>query len=165
MGAIASGGVRVLNEDVVAALGISDAAIERVEARERAELERRLKAYRGDRPLPAIAGQHVILVDDGIATGATVRAAVGALRQQDADAVTVAVPVGAFDSLNLLRREANEVVCLATPEPFHAVGMWYESFPQLSDKDVRSVLAARWAEEDAAVIGAPRENRERISQM
>jgi putative phosphoribosyl transferase len=158
MGAIANGGVQILNDDIVTSHGISDAAIERVAERERAELERRLKAYRADRPPPSIGGQHVLLVDDGIATGATMHAAVRALRERDVDCITVAAPVGAFESLTRLRSKVDEVVCLAAPDPFGSVGIWYESFPQLCDDDVRSALAARWAEEDAAkAIGAPRQ--------
>jgi putative phosphoribosyl transferase len=158
MGAIADGGIQILNEDIVASLGISDAAIERIAKRERAELERRLEAYRARRPPPAIGGQHVLLVDDGIATGATMHAAVRALRAQAVDCITIAAPVAAFESLTRLRSKVDEVVCLATPDPFGSVGIWYESFPQLCDDDVRSMLAARWAEEDAAnAIGTPRQ--------
>jgi putative phosphoribosyl transferase len=150
LGAIASGGVRVLNESVVASLGISEAEIERLARREHAELERRLEAYRANRPPPAIGGHHVIIVDDGMATGATMHAAVDAVRQQDADSVTVAIPIAPFEALTRLRRQVDEVVCLATPDPFGSIGIWYESFPQLEDQDVRSLLAARWADEDAA---------------
>lgn len=163
MGAITHGGVRVLNKEVIASLGISNAVIEQVVERERVELERRLKAYRANRPVPIIAGQHVLLVDDGIASGSTMHAAVGALREQDAQGITLVVPVAAFDALTQLRREVDEVVCLATPDPFGAVGIWYESFPQLRDEDVRSVLSARWAEEDAAnAIGTPRQKHETV---
>ncbi len=150
MGAIASGGIRVLNSDIVSALGITDEAIERVAARERTELERRMKAYRGERAWPSIEGKRVILVDDGVATGATMRAAIAALRSQSPAHVTVAVPVAPFETLTHLRSEADEVVCLATPEPFRAIGVWYMSFPQLSDEEVRRTLCASWAEHDAA---------------
>ena len=165
MGAIAGGGVKILNEDIVASLGISDAAIQRVAERERTELERRLRSYRANRPAPAIAGRHVLVVDDGIATGATMHAAIAALREQDAHGITVAVPVAAFEALTRLRGKADEVVCLATPDPFGSVGIWYESFPQLRDEDVRSLLNARWAEEDAANgVPTPRERPESVAQ-
>ena len=150
MGAIASGGIRVLNQDIVSSLGISEDVIERVAAREHAELERRMKAYRGERAWPSVEGKRVILVDDGVATGATMRAAIAALRSQAPAKVIVAVPVAPFDTLARLRGEADEVVCLATPEPFRAIGLWYSSFPQLSDEEVRRVLSERWAEHDAA---------------
>jgi putative phosphoribosyl transferase len=150
IGAITSGGVRVLNHDAIACLGITQAVIEQVAAREQAEIERRLHAYRAKRPWPVVAGQHVILVDDGVVTGATIHAAVAALHDQEVDGITVAVPVAAFESLTQLRREVDEIACLATPDPFGTVGTWYESFPQLCDDDVRSLLSARWAEEDAA---------------
>jgi len=148
IGAIASGGVRVLNEDVIAALGVSDTTIERLSAREETELERRMKAYRADRPWPDLEGQYVVLVDDGSATGAMMDAAVSALRKQGAVAIAVAVPVASFESLTHLRREVDEVVCLATPSPFGAVAAWYESFPHISDREVRTLLGARWAEQD-----------------
>lgn len=150
MGAIASGGIRVLNQDIVSSLGISEDVIERVAAREHAELERRMKAYRGERAWPSVKGKRVILVDDGVATGATMRAAIAALRSQAPAKVIVAVPVAPFDTLAQLRGEADEVVCLATPEPFRAIGLWYASFPQLSDEEVRRVLSECWAEYDAA---------------
>lgn len=145
MGAIASGGVRVLNMDIISPLGITDHAIEQVEARERRELERREHAYRGNRSRPAIEGKCVILVDDGVATGATMRAGIAALRQQKPARIVVAVPVAPPDTVDLLRREADEVVCLATPEPFWAIGRWYVEFPQLSDAEVREYLAGSWA--------------------
>ena len=147
MGAIASGGIRVLNQDIVASFEISKELIEQVAAREQAELERRMQAYRGERPWPAIEDKRVILVDDGVATGATMRAAIAALRSQDPAEVVVAVPVAPFQTLTQLRRLVDEVVCLATPEPFGAIGTWYSSFPQLSDEEVCRVLSRRWAEE------------------
>jgi len=151
MGAIASGGVRVLNRDVIEPLRIPERAIEEVESRERAEIERREHAYRGPRPRPAVAGQCVILVDDGVATGATMRAAIAALRQAKPSRIVVAVPVAPPDTVEVLRSEADEVVCLATPEPFMAIGCWYVTFPQLSDEEVRSRLAQSWAPRPAAV--------------
>ena len=150
MGAIASGGVRVMNRDVVEALQIPDGAVNEVERRERREIERREHAYRGQRPRPDVAGQCVILVDDGVATGATMRAAIAALRQQKPARVVVAVPVAPPDTVDVLRSEADEVVCLAMPEPFRAIGCWYVEFPQLSDEEVRTRLAQSWAAQAAA---------------
>lgn len=150
MGAIASGGVRVLNRDVIEPLRIPERVIAEVERRERAEIERREHAYRGQRPRPAVAGQCVILVDDGVATGATMRAAIAALRQAKPSRLVVAVPVAPPDTVDVLRSEADEVVCLATPEPFMAIGCWYVAFPQLSDEEVRSRLGQSWAPRPAA---------------
>jgi len=144
MGAIASGGIRVLNEDVVVPLGISEHALSQVEARERRELERREHAYRGARPRPAIAGRCVILVDDGIATGATMRAAIAGLRGQQPARIVVAVPVAPPETVAVLRHEADDVVCLAEPEFFMAIGRWYLDFAQLTDDDVREQLARAW---------------------
>lgn len=144
MGAIASGGIRVMNRNVVEALAIGEDAIEAVARREQDELQRRERAYRGDRPLPEIAGADVILVDDGVATGATMRAAIAALRQQDPARVTVAVPVAPPETVRTLQREADEVVCLATPERFVAIGNWYREFPQLDDETVRRLLRDYW---------------------
>jgi putative phosphoribosyl transferase len=150
MGAIASGGVRVMNRDVVESLQIPERAIAEVERRERREIERREHAYRGQRPRPAVAGQCVILVDDGVATGATMRAAIAALRQSKPARVVIAVPVAPPDTVDVLRSEADEVVCLAMPEPFRAIGCWYVEFPQLSDEEVRARLAQSWAAQAAA---------------
>lgn len=144
MGAIASGGIRVLNPDVVSSLGIRDAAIEEVARREARELERREDAYRGARPRPVIAGKCVILVDDGVATGATMRAAIVALRQRKPARIVVAVPVGPPETIARLHDEADEVVCLARPETFWAIGQWYIEFPQLADEAVREGLARIW---------------------
>lgn len=140
MGAIASGGVRVLNWDVVEACGISEAAIEVVERQEHRELERRERVYRGDRAPPQFAGRCVIVVDDGIATGATMRAAVQALRQGRPGRIVVAVPVGARETIDALRQEADDVTCLAMPEPFTAIGCWYRKFPPTSDEEVKELL-------------------------
>lgn len=144
MGAIATGGIRLVNAQVVAALRIDERVFEQVAAREQAELERRMKAYRGERPWPAIAGATVILVDDGIAIGATMRAAIAAVRAQRPERVVVAVPVAPFKLVVQLRREADEVVCLASPEPFTAVATYYRSFPQLTDRQVCDILRERW---------------------
>ena len=140
-GAIASGGVRVLNEDVVRAIPFASEAIEAVTARETAELQRREQIYREGRPAPELRDRIVILVDDGLATGATMRAAVKALQQQDPAKVIVAVPVGPADTCGELAQEADEAICLSTPPFFQAVGQYYEDFSQTSDDDVRELLA------------------------
>jgi predicted phosphoribosyltransferase len=139
MGAIASGGVRVLNPEVVAT-GVGREEIEEVTARERGELERRERLFRGDRPPLPVAGRTVVLVDDGLATGSTMRAAVRALRKQDARQIVVAVPVGAASTCAELQEEADQVVCVATPAPFRAVGLWYDDFDQTTDDEVRELL-------------------------
>ena len=141
MGAIASGGARVLSPDVIGMLGISQASIEAVAVREQAELERRERAYRGERPAAAVRGRAVLIVDDGLATGATMRAAVQSLRAQGPARIVVAVPVGAPETCAEMRSEADEVVCARSPEPFEAVGAWYEDFAQTSDDEVRDLLA------------------------
>lgn len=140
IGAIATGGVRVLNEQVVEALGIPEEVIMEVAAREQQELERRERAYRDDRPAPEIRGRTVILVDDGLATGSTMRAAVAALRQQGPARLVVAVPVGAPETCELLAQEADEAVCARTPDPFYAVGVWYGDFSQTTDEEVHELL-------------------------
>jgi predicted phosphoribosyltransferase len=140
-GAIASGGVRVLNEDVMRALPNADEIIELVTQRETAEVERREQEYRDGRPAPEIRGRTVILIDDGLATGATMRAAVKALRQRGAARIVVAVPVGPPDTCKEFEDEADEVVCASAPEFFQAVGQYYEDFSQTSDDEVRELLA------------------------
>jgi putative phosphoribosyl transferase len=145
MGAIATGGVQVLNQPVVDELRIPDYLIARVAEREGQELRRREMAYRGSRPAPDVAGKTVILVDDGLATGSTMLAAVRALRQQRPAAVIVAVPVGAPSTCWSLKQEADDVVCAVTPEPFLAVGYWYENFTQTSDAEVHELLDEAWA--------------------
>jgi len=140
MGAIATGGVRVLNEDVVRALDLPDEVIDEVTAREQQELKRRERMYRGDRPPPDVRGRTVILVDDGLATGSTMRAAVAALRQMQPACIIVAVPVGAPETCAELQDEADEVVCARAPEPFYAVGVWYGDFSQTTDEEVRDLL-------------------------
>ena len=140
MGAIASGGVRVLNPEVVA-YGVSREAIERATEREQAELERRERLFRGDRPPIPVAGRTVVLVDDGLATGSTMRAAVRALRQQGAREIVVAVPVAARSTCEQMEEEADQVVCATTPYPFHAVGLWYDDFSQTMDDEVRELLS------------------------
>jgi len=142
MGAIASGGVRVLNEDVVRQIPNAAAIIEAVTAQETAELERREREYRDGRPAPELRGRTVILVDDGLATGATMRAAVAALRQQGAAKIVVAVPVGAPETCAEFAEEVDETICAITPEYFRAVGQYYDDFSQTTDDEVRALLAA-----------------------
>jgi len=141
MGAIATGGVRVPNPDVLATLRIPPRVLEAITRREREELERRERLYRDDRPAPDVRDRVVILVDDGLATGSTMRAAVAALRQQGPARIVVAVPVGAAETCAALQGEADEVICAQTPEPFRAVGLWYEDFTQTDDDEVRALLA------------------------
>src|SRR5213596_514144 len=140
-GAIASGGVRVLNEDVIRALPNAEEAIESVTARETAELERREQEYRDGRPAPELRDRIVILVDDGLATGATMRAAVKALRERGVAKIVVAVPVGPPDTCREFEDEADETICASMPEFFQAVGQYYEDFSQTSDDEVRDLLA------------------------
>jgi predicted phosphoribosyltransferase len=141
-GAIASGGVRVLNEDVVRAIPHADETIEAVSAKETAELERREGLYREGRAAPQVHGRTVILVDDGLATGATMRAAVKALRHSGAAKIVVAVPVGPPDTCHELEQLTDETLCLSTPPFFQAVGQYYEDFSQTSDDDVRELLTS-----------------------
>ena len=138
MGAIASGGVRVMTQ--LATEGVSPAELAQVIAREQAELARREELYRGQRPPPRIQGRTVIVVDDGLATGATLRAALQSLRLQQPARLVAAVPVGARDTCQAVREDADEVICAAMPEPFRAVGLWYAQFPQASDDEVRTLL-------------------------
>jgi putative phosphoribosyl transferase len=140
MGAIASGGVRIVSDDVVEALGIPDRVIATVAAAEAQELERRQRAYREGRPEPEVRNRTVILVDDGLATGATMRAAAVALRALNAGRLVAAVPVSPPETCEALREVVDEVVCLATPDPFLAVGAWYEDFSETSDEAVRELL-------------------------
>lgn len=141
MGAIATGGIRVLNSRVVDYLDISDKAVEAVAKREQRELERRERLYRGSRPALDVRGRTVIIVDDGMATGSTMRAAVRALRQQKPETIVVAVPVGARETCESFAEEADTIcVCAITPEPFDGVGLWYRNFEQTSDEQVRQLL-------------------------
>jgi erythromycin esterase-like protein/predicted phosphoribosyltransferase len=142
MGAIAAGGVQVLNEQLIDDLSIPRGSIHHVVAREQRELDRRDALYRGARPHPDLAGRTAVLVDDGLATGATMEAAVAAARQQKAARIIVAAPVGARDTCRRLADIADEVVCAQTPEPFDAVGLWYERFDQTTDAEVTALLAA-----------------------
>src|SRR6266536_1185313 len=150
-GAIASGGVRVLNEDVIRAIPYADEAIEAVTVKETAELERREHIYREGRPPPELRDRIVILADDGLATGATMRAAVKALRQRGAAKVVAAVPVGPPDTCHEIEQQADETVCLSTPEFFQAVGQYYEDFSQTTDDEVRELLARAAQERPASV--------------
>jgi len=140
MGAIASGGVQVLNEDVVAALDVPPERIVAVAAAEEQELERRLRAYRSGMPPPDVKGKIAILVDDGLATGSSMRAAVKALRRLGPKRIVVAVPTAAAETCERLAREADEVVCASTPRPFHAVGLSYRDFSQTTDAEVTDLL-------------------------
>lgn len=150
MGAIASGGVRVLNAETIRLARIPPAVLERVAASEQRELERRERLYRGDRPLPDVRGTVVILVDDGLATGSTMLAAAHALRNQGAGRIVVAVPVAARETCDAFRDVVDEMVCALTPEPFYAVGLWYDEFEQTSDDEVRELLARAAARRDQA---------------
>jgi predicted phosphoribosyltransferase len=141
MGALASGGVRVLNEDVVRYLRIPETTIDAVAKEEQRELERRERLYRDGRPPLDVRGRTVILVDDGLATGSTMRAALQALRPQHPAAIVVAVPVAAQRTCAEFRSEADDVICASTPEPFHAVGLWYADFTQTTDQEVHDLLA------------------------
>jgi len=140
MGAIASGGVRVLNDEVMEALKLPLSTVDAVAAHEQPELERQQRLYRGEVALPDFAGRTVILVDDGLATGSTMRAAVKALRQSSPKRIVIAVPVGAAETCRSLRADADEVICLHSPESFYSVSTWYEEFSQTSDDEVRRLL-------------------------
>ena len=140
MGAIASGGVRVLNDEVVQVLNLTDDAINRVAQTEQQELERRERLYRADGPSPNLTDQVVILVDDGLATGSTMRAAVKAVRQHGPARIVVAVPTAAAETCEDFKSEVDEIVCVIAPEAFQAVGLWYQEFPQTSDEEVRDLL-------------------------
>jgi predicted phosphoribosyltransferase len=143
MGAIASGGIRVLNHDVIRELHIPLSAVEAVERTERAELARREQVYRDGRPAPALRDHTVVLVDDGLATGATMLAAIAAARTQQPRQVIVAVPVGSVEACAAVRGHADACVCASTPDPFYGVGLWYLHFDQTTDDEVRRLLAAR----------------------
>jgi predicted phosphoribosyltransferase len=143
MGAIASGDVQLVNHDVVNALGIPPNVIDQVARQERVELDRREQLYRGKRPMTPLANKTVLLVDDGLATGSTMRAAIAAVRQQHPASIIVGVPVGAPSTCQELTKDADEVVCLRTPEPFVAVGLWYRDFSETSDAEVRTLLGRK----------------------
>ena len=140
-GAIATGGVRVLDRSLVDVLRLPAHVVEAITAAERRELDRREHAYRDDRPAPAVAGRTVIVIDDGLATGATMHAAVQALRAQAPARIVVAVPTAAVETCEALRPLVDEIVCVSTPTPFHAVGLSYEDFGQTTDEEVLQLLA------------------------
>jgi putative phosphoribosyl transferase len=150
MGAIATGGIRVLNETVVSMLHIPERIIDAVTVREQQELERRQHLYRDDRPAPDVQGRIVILIDDGLATGSTMRAAIAALRLQHPARIVVAVPVAAPSTCEELGREVDEIVCAQTPEPFYGVGLWYQDFSQTTDEEVHDLLAQSEQEKPVA---------------
>ncbi|HEY0884749.1 MAG TPA: phosphoribosyltransferase [Ramlibacter sp.] len=149
MGAIASGGVRVMNP--LPGMDVTAEAVARVVEREQAELARREQLYRGDRPRIDVRGRTVIVVDDGLATGSTMRAAVMAIRRQGPAHLAIAVPVGAPQTCRSLRKDADELVCPAMPDPFRAVGLWYRDFPQATDQEVRELLDEARREQAAAL--------------
>jgi predicted phosphoribosyltransferase len=142
MGAIATGGLRVLDEDLIRMLDLPREVIERVTAAEMRELERRERVYRGDRPPIDVRGRTVILIDDGLATGSTMRAAIAALKKEGAKRIVVAVPVAPPETCESLKAQVDDVVCAVTPEPFRAVGLWYRDFSQTTDEEVRDLLAS-----------------------
>lgn len=141
IGAIASGGIQLLDDSLTAAEGIPAEIVANTIQRETAELQRREKLYRGHRPLPDLAHRHLILVDDGIATGYSLRVAVLALQQLHPEHVTIAIPVGSPESCAALASSVDELICPAQPSPFHAVGLWYDHFPAITDEQVRETLA------------------------
>jgi putative phosphoribosyl transferase len=148
IGALAPGGVRILDERIIQLLGISEEQIARVEARERGEIDRRLRLYRGDRPMPQIQGQTAILVDDGIATGVTARAAIQSIRRQEPRRIVLAVPVAPPETIHLLRKEVNDAVCLMTPPDLRAISLWYDNFEQTSDDEVIRLLQRSWTKSE-----------------
>ena len=153
-GAIASGGIRVINDDVIKSLfSLDDEIIERIAGQEMQELRRREQAYRLDRPYPDLSGKDVVLVDDGLATGATMRAAAEAVRTRTPSSVTVAVPVGSASAVDKLAAIVDRVICLESPESFYAVGQFYSDFRQTSDDEVRELLHAVWDTPESAGIG------------
>jgi predicted phosphoribosyltransferase len=154
MGAIATGGAIVLNRDVVEALPITKEMIDAVVQSESRELERRERAYRGDRPPLDLTGKTVILVDDGLATGASMRAAIAALRQLHPKRIVVGVPIASPSTCEEVGREVDDIVCAVTPEPFQAVGLWYQDFSQTSDEEVRKLLEQA-AQQHLSTAGPP----------
>ncbi|MDB6065636.1 MAG: putative phosphoribosyltransferase [Pedosphaera sp.] len=140
MGAVASGGVKILNDDVIQQVGISGNMIDAIVQEKERELEQQEKIYRGERPPAEIKGRTVILVDDGLATGASMRAAVKAVKKKGPKSVIVAVPIGSVQTCHQLQTEVDEVVCGMTPDPFYAVGAWYSDFMQITDEEVRELL-------------------------
>ena len=160
MGAIATGGVRVLNNDVIMAAGITKATLDEATDFQRLELDRRERLYRRGRPAPDLRGRTVILVDDGIATGATVRAAIGVVRAQRPAHLVLAVPVAQDSIAGELAHEVDEFVCVLRPGDLYAIGVWYDQFPQLTDREVQAILARAAAEPAAALVDTPRRTGE-----
>ncbi len=155
MGAIASGGVRVMNENVMSQINIPAEAVEAVARREETELKRREEAYRDDRPPLDVKDRTVILIDDGLATGATMRAAVVALRRQRPGRIVIAVPVAALDTCDEFRADVDEIICGITPPQFRAVGVWYEDFSQTTDEEVQQLLRAAYRQGEKRTGGRP----------
>ncbi len=152
MGAVATGGVRVLNPDVIMALGITTTDIEEATRLQNLELDRRERLYRNGRPAPELGGRLVVLVDDGIANGATVSAAIGVIKAQHPAKLVLATPVAQQSVVSELAREVDQVVCVSAPGDLYAIGLWYDHFPQLTDEDVRRILAQAAAEPAAALM-------------
>jgi predicted phosphoribosyltransferase len=140
IGALTEDGTVILDDELVKYLQVSEEYVREESERQRLEIERRLKLYRGDAPYPSLKNREVVIVDDGIATGSTMKAAVASVRMRGAKTILVAVPVGPFSSIEELKREADNVICLYTPEPFYAIGQFYEDFTQTSDEEVRRLL-------------------------
>ncbi len=154
IGAVAPGGTRILDTAAIRMLGVPDDYIEAVTARELEELERRLRRFRGDRPPPRIAGRAVVLVDDGLATGVTARAALAALRRDGAARLVFAAPVCSAEASNALARHADAIVCAAVPRQFYGVGAWYHDFTQTSDEEVIALLSRRMSRDKAPAAGS-----------
>jgi predicted phosphoribosyltransferase len=140
IGALTEDGTVILDDELVKYLQVSEEYVREESERQRLEIERRLKLYRGDAPYPSLKNREVVIVDDGIATGSTMKAAVASVRMRGAKTILVAVPVGPFSSIEELKREADNVICLYTPEPFYAIGQFYEDFTQTNDEEVRRLL-------------------------
>lgn len=155
MGALASGGALVFNEDIVFGLGIPDEVVGRIVSSQRLELARREEIYRGDRPAVEVAGATALLVDDGLAAGATMRAAVEGLRQLGASRIVIGVPIAASSAFSAFEADVDEIVCAAAPEPFVDVERWYEDAAQTSDEDVRRILEVAWSERRGRLHGSP----------
>lgn len=155
MGAIGAGGVRVLNNDIIMSAGITSAMLDEATTVQRLELERREHAYRGGRPAPELRGKTVILVDDGIATGATTRAAIAVVRSQEPAHLVLAVPVAQDGVASEMEADVDELVCVLRPGDLYAIGVWYDHFPQLSDQEVRDILARAAAEASAPFTSTP----------
>jgi putative phosphoribosyl transferase len=156
MGAIGTGGVRVLNNEVIMAAGITRSMLDEATDFQRLELDRRERLYRSGRPAPELRGRAVILVDDGIATGATVRAAIAVVRAQKPARLVLAVPVAQDSVASELARDVDEFVCVTRPSDLYAIAVWYDHFPQLTDQEVQAILARAAAEPAAALVDAPR---------